>query len=146
MTELIYNSEYCEKLIPIIRRAQSEIRLAIYAWRWYENQPEIGVQQLNIELLRAQARGVVIRVIADETARPAVMKTLGFDVREVERNRMLHTKAISIDELAVMLGSHNLTKRAMTDNYELSVLLFHTPTVKEFNYNFDQMWLSRGTS
>ena len=118
--------------------------MCAYAWRWYENEPEIGIQKLNIELLLARSRGVKVRCMVDNLTQKERFATLGFDVRSVSNTRMLHTKAFCIDAKTLIIGSHNMTKRATTDNYEMSILTQEPEPCLQFIDYFDKMWDSRG--
>lgn len=142
-TRLILDNDYTAQAIEIIDGARSEIRLCAYAWRWYENEPEIGIQKLNVALLRASRRGVVVRALVDTNALCSRFSALGFDCRSVVNNRMLHTKAICVDRSSLVVGSHNLTKRANTDNYEVSVITQDFEPLEQFIEYFDAMWASR---
>lgn len=142
--EIILDNNYAIKARAFILDATSEIRLCAYAWRWYDSEPALPIQQFNVELLRAALRGVQVRVLVDTEAMARKFKLLGFEVRAVQPTRMLHTKAIVIDRHTLILGSHNLTKRANTDNYELSVALQDFEAVEQFINYFDRLWLSRG--
>lgn len=144
-TTLVIDSGYTTVAIDVIKKAKTELRLCAYAWRWYENEPEIGIQRLNMELLRAQKRGVIVRCLVDTEYLKAQMKARGFDVRSVHPKRMLHTKAICADVDKLLIGSHNLTKRANTDNYEMSVLSNEFEVCAQFVEYFDKIWHSRGS-
>lgn len=143
-TQLVIDDKYCELVADFVRSAKSEIRMCAYAWRWYENEPEIGIQKLNVELLLAKKRGVQVRCLVDNLTQKERFKTLGFDARNVSENRMLHTKAFCIDAKTLIIGSHNLTKRATTDNYEMSILTQEAEPCLQFIDYFDRMWGSRG--
>lgn len=142
--QLIVDNEYARIAADFVAAAHSEIRLCAYAWRWYENEPEIDIQKLNIELLLAHGRGVKVRCLVDTERMKHTFTTLGFDARSVVNTRMLHTKAIGIDAKTLILGSHNMTKRATTDNYEMSIATQEYQVVAGYNDYFDRMWNSRG--
>jgi len=143
-TTLIVDDDYCRAARDVIAKAKSEVRLCAYAWRWYENEPETEIQKLNVELWRLQKRGVKVRCLVDTDAMQKTFTTLGFNARSVVNTRMLHTKAISSDANGLLIGSHNLTKRANSDNYEMSILTTEFQVVDSFNNYFDRLWLSRG--
>lgn len=143
-TQLVIDDKYCELVADFVRSAKSEIRMCAYVWRWYENEPEIGIQKLNIELLLARSRGVKVRCMVDNLTQKERFATLGFDVRSVSNTRMLHTKAFCIDAKTLIIGSHNMTKRATTDNYEMSILTQEPEPCLQFIDYFDKMWDSRG--
>lgn len=143
-TELILDNDYAGKLAAFVDDAQREIRLCAYAWRWYVNEPEIAIQKLNIALITAYARGVKVRALVDTEAQADTFKKLGFQCRSVVNTRMLHTKAFCIDSRTLVIGSHNMTKRATTDNYEMSIATQDVDCVTLFDDYFDRMWDSRG--
>lgn len=142
--QLIVDQDYARIVADFVRDAKSEIRLCAYAWRWYANEPEIDIQKLNVELLLAEYRGVKVRALVDTEAMKETFLKLGFDARCVVNTRMLHTKAFGIDTKTVIVGSHNMTKRATTDNYEMSILSQEFQVVQSYIDYFDRMWDSRG--
>lgn len=143
-TTLVVDADYCDAAIELLGSAESEVRLCAYAWRWYSNEPEIGIQKLNTALYKLRERGVKVRALVDTETQRLMFRELGFDTRSVVNTRMLHTKAIGVDTRGLLIGSHNLTKRANTDNYEMSVLATEFQVVDAYNTYFDKLWLSRG--
>lgn len=138
--ELIVDGNYCEAVIPLIKAAKKEISICAYSWRWYYNEPEIGIQQLNMELLRALRRGVHVRCLVDTPQTFIRMQKQGFYVRYIPSNRLMHTKAIMVDAKYLVIGSHNLTKRANNDNYEVSVILNDPEPCMQFGVYFDNIF------
>lgn len=143
-TALVIDGAYCETAIELLGSARSEVRLCAYAWRWYANEPEIGIQKLNTELLLLRNRGVKVRALVDTETQRLMFRELGFETRSVVNTRMLHTKAIGVDNYGLLIGSHNLTKRANSDNYEMSLLTYEFQAVDAYNIYFDKLWNSRG--
>lgn len=142
--EIILDNKFAPKATEFVKSAVSEIRMTAYAWRWYDTEPGLPIQVFNLELLRASRRGVQVRILVDTEAMKRLFKPLGFDVRSVQATRMLHTKAILIDKRSLILGSHNLTKRANSDNYEMSVAIQDFEASEQFCEYFDRIWHSRG--
>lgn len=138
--ELILDRNFTGKARSFIDLAQSEIRLCAYAWRWYANEPEIEIQKFNVSLFKAMQRGVKIKCLVNNYSMYSYFSNLGFVCKFVDRTRMLHTKAIVIDQKTLILGSHNLTKRANSDNFEASVAIQDFETVQQFSTYFDKMW------
>lgn len=143
-TALVIDGAYCDTAIELLGSARSEVRLCAYAWRWYANEPEIGIQKLNTELLLLRNRGVKVRALVDTETQRLMFRELGFETRSVVNTRMLHTKAIGVDNYGLLIGSHNLTKRANSDNYEMSLLTYEFQAVDAYNIYFDKLWNSRG--
>lgn len=123
--------------------AKSEIRVCAYAWRWYENEPDISIQKFNVELLRQAQGGRSVKILCDTEKMADGLRSKGFNARSVVRTRMLHTKAVCIDRRSLVIGSHNLTKRANTDNYEMSVVTQENWVIEQFIDYYDRIWESR---
>lgn len=143
-TELVIDGAYTEKVLAVLDDAKSEVRVCAYAWRWYKDEPELNIQKLNVKLFRLSCGGCQVRILVDNNAMRETFKKLGFNVRSVEPTKMLHTKAICIDQKTLVIGSHNLTKRAGAHNYEMSLITQEYEPVAQFNEYFDKMWASRG--
>ena len=143
-TTLVLDNEYPEVAKMLLARAQREVRICAYAWRWYANEPELGIQELNKELFLLRDRGVEVRCLVDTETMRRTMEAQGFNARSVEATRMLHTKALCVDDDSLLIGSHNMTKRAITDNYECSVAVGEFEIVQQFITYFDAIWRARG--
>ena len=65
MTEVYFDSDYLSGLMREVQKAERSIDIAMYIWRDYAHNPQEPAQQLFIEILRAKARGVRVRVITD---------------------------------------------------------------------------------
>lgn len=138
--EYLIDEEYAKSVVESVKNAKSEILVCAYAWRWYENQPEIDIQKLNIAVMQASFRGIRVRCIVDNFTIYNMLKKNGIPARYTPQNKMLHTKAICIDSEVVIVGSHNLTKRATTTNYEISVKLTDFEAVAQFKVYFEKIW------
>lgn len=143
-TTLILGDEFSGAAIKLLESAKVEVRVCAYAWRWYENEPESEIQRVNTAIYALRGRAVRFRAIVDSLYTRDWLFALGFEVRCVESNRTLHTKAIGVDDTGLLIGSHNLTKRATRDNLEASVLVHDTTTVIEYNDYFDKLWDAYG--
>lgn len=137
---IVLDEKYSEVVMEHVQSAVSDVRICAYNWKWYAHQPELSIQKLNIALYRLRERGVKVRVLIDTEKARDYFRALGFECRSVESTRMLHTKALSFDTETIVLGSHNLTKRAHKDNYELSIVCHEFDVVKGFNEYFDRLW------
>lgn len=137
---LILDSDFIKIASAFVSDAQAEIRICAYAWRWYPSEPEIDIQKFNILLMRAQQRGVRIKCLVNNFTMYKYFTQLGFVCKFVDRTRMLHTKAIVIDQNTIILGSHNLTKRANGDNFEASVAIQDFEVINQFTTYFEKMW------
>jgi len=139
-TELIVDNDYAGKAIDLVKSAQRDIVVCAYAWRWYEGEPELGIQQLNSQLLAAKLQGLRVRCLVDGYRVFEMLKSQGFECKYVNPARMLHTKAIMIDGTYLIIGSHNMTKRANRENLEMSLITTVTEPILQFTTYFEKLW------
>jgi len=99
-------------------------------------------------VLSAHDRGVNIRIIMEQDIASATnQKTFdkllaaGIPVKWAsDEFELTHSKFIIVDGKRVLVGSHNLSKNALTKNREASVIITG-PTVQDFIDVFNNDWL-----
>lgn len=139
-TKIVLDKSYGDEAVKMINRAEKDIRVLAYAWRWYPEEPETEVQKINSAIMRALTRGVKVRAICSTRAMALVLCRYGIEARYCTEGRTVHTKAIGTDDRQIMLGSHNLTKRALLQNYEMSMYTTEYEPVVQFSTYFDKMY------
>lgn len=120
--DVVVGSDFEKKVIPLINNAKKNIDILMYDWRWYENEPANPIQQFNIAIVNASKRSVQIRVITNKDTILDILKSQKILAKVIKDHRTLHSKMILIDSEILIIGSHNLTKNAMTSNHELSII------------------------
>jgi phosphatidylserine/phosphatidylglycerophosphate/cardiolipin synthase-like enzyme len=138
--DLVLNEEYIDKILPLVRQSKREIYLCAYAWRQYKHEPDNPVQQFLTELILARARGVTVKAILDNAGMALTLQKLGLEVKVTPPSRVQHSKVICIDDYALAVGSHNLTKKGCLDNLECSVVLYDFEPIEQFRTYFNRMW------
>lgn len=139
-TRLTVGVEYAIELVKDLRAAKESILIFAYAWRWYTNDVTSPMQQINTELVMAVNRGVDVRVICNGAALSSMLNARGLRAKPVERAKIMHSKGILIDQKLLYIGSHNLTKRATTENYEMSIIIQEPSVILSFMTCFETMW------
>ena len=97
-------------------------------------------------LIRAQQRGVAIRVLIDKTqagsryADDEKLEAAGIEVRRMRVGGAFHHKFMIGDGKAVKTGSFNWTKNADTRNAENFVIIRLSYVVSSFQENFNSYW------
>lgn len=117
----IFGSEFPDKVIPLINKAQHSLDILVYDWRFYSNSPAHRTQQFNLAILRAKDRGVTVRAILNDSANLDLFNSLGIKARKLRNKRTNHAKFLMIDKKIVVIGSHNYTSNAFNVNLETSV-------------------------
>ncbi len=124
--------------IDVIRSARESLLIASFA--------AYGVAQIVTELREALRRGVRVDLLLEEsTAAVKAFAPLRGDVRIWHRADgpgvgALHAKLIAADRHTALLGSANLTDRALHENIEIGVVLRDPPTVSRLVDHF--RWLT----
>lgn len=140
ISQTIIGKQFPAKVSPLIEQAQKTIRIVVFDWRWYANDPGCLVQLFNQCIIRAARRGVKIQAIANNDFLISVLKQNGVAAKKITTNGIMHSKLMIIDDRIVVIGSHNYTQAAFTINRELSVALSDVENVADFNLFFDSLW------
>lgn len=123
MIDLIIGNQFSKKVIPLIESAKQSISIIVFDWRWYPNDPGNPVQLFNQALIRAQGRGLNIRVITNIKEVVSILSQQGIKAKKLITPNLVHCKFMIIDNEILVIGSHNYTSKAFTDNYEVSVVI-----------------------
>ena len=142
--EAIIGKQYPNKVIPLIEASKSSIKIIVFDWRWYPNDPGNPVQLFNQALIRAQRRGVEIKAITNIKEIVNILKQNGCQAKTIQTQKLVHPKLILIDDEVMVLGSHNFTQSAFTMNFEASVILQGRTELDEFLRFFDNMYNNYG--
>lgn len=125
------------KIISYINAATTSLDLCIYVFR---------NKTLGNAILRAQKRGVKVRVISDEDK----VFAHGSEVNRFVKTNIpifftgspfiMHEKYLILDSAIVLHGSLNWTTFAMSGNYESVVITDMPSTVRQFQKHFDAFY------
>jgi phosphatidylserine/phosphatidylglycerophosphate/cardiolipin synthase-like enzyme len=97
-------------------------------------------------LVRAQNRGVTIRVLLDRSQRNRTgtsyewLRLHNVDARIDAHEKLFHNKYAVIDSATVLIGSTNWTDNAFTKNAEAMVQIDDPTTASTFTANFAEHW------
>lgn len=140
MTTPIIGAEYPKKVVELVNSATKNIDIVSYDWRWYANQPAHPVQSLNIALVNAHKRGVIIRALLNKAELVGLLNSVGIKAKTLRDKRTLHSKLLIIDNQLLVIGSHNLTRNAFSHNVETSVALELGPEDTRFAQFFENLY------
>lgn len=112
--------------VEVIRSASASLLIASFAAH--------GAREVVMEIGRAVGRGVSVDLLLEESTQASTaFAALPAEVRVWHRTTgsgVLHAKLVAADRHTALLGSANLTDRALSDNIELGVVL-RDPSVVE---------------
>ena len=121
--EAIIGKQFPDKVIPLIENAKQSIKIVVFDWRWYPNDPANPVQLFNQAIIRAKRRGVDVKVITNIVDVIKILNTEKIEAKKPLTPKLIHSKMIIIDDKILVIGSHNYTQSAFTMNHEASVII-----------------------
>src|SRR5574343_679531 len=133
-------TDFCKGVRPLIAGAKQTIDIAIFDWRWYENNASFQIQQFNQEIIKANARGVRVRAICNMADIVDTLKGLSIQAKKTPPLRLMHAKLMIIDSKYYILGSHNYTQNAMSYNHEVYVIIESSELIPEYTNYFAKLW------
>ena len=139
-SNIFIGAQFVDGVVPLIHSAQHSIDIVVFDWRLYPQQPESPAGLLLHALQNAHDRGVEVRVITSNEAVAAQLRQYGFKVERLYFPRLVHAKVMIFDGLRAVLGSHNYTQAAFSQNIEVSALIDLGSVDNELTRWFTNLW------
>ena len=136
----IIGKNYPKEVIPLIESAKHSIKIVVYDWRWYENEPANACQLFNMAIVRARKRAVAVQACVNSEAIATPLRNNGIDVKIPVSKNLMHSKFIIIDDQILVMGSHNFSESAFTTNFETSVIIDDPLQINDFVLLFHSLW------
>ena len=145
------NRTYYNHLLESVKNAKKTVKVMMATADYYPDHPE-GIQNdLYDALVKADNRGVEVRLILDKSSwsqaitksntRTAVyLKNRGLDVKFDDEKVTTHAKIIIIDGRIVFLGSSNWNFPTYTETYQANVKLANSEVASFYGRFFDSVW------
>ena len=140
MIEAIIAQRFPKIVIPVIEAARHRIVIIVYDWRWYPTVGGSTVSQFNAAIVKAAKRGVAVRALVNNDGVVDRLRSHGIDAKRLISKRMLHTKMLLIDDIFLVIGSHNYTQHGFSLNEEASVLVEMPSADNDFVRYFEGLW------
>lgn len=137
----IIGSNFPKITIPLIQHAKKEIKILIYDWIWYKQDPGSTIQKFNLEIIQKAKQGTSIKAILRNERTAEILNQNRVKAQVRNFHRMIHTKMILIDDDITIIGSHNYTKRAFELNQECSIVVQDEKINEIFKKYFNNLWL-----
>jgi len=119
---IVIGQEFVQKVLALIRDAKRDIKICVFDWRWYPNDPSNPAQIFNHALVTASRRGIKITAVTNDDHIIATLQGEGIFAKKLLSRNLLHAKFMVIDDEVFVLGSHNYTQNAFTTNFEVSII------------------------
>ncbi len=156
---LLFGPAYLTAVEELLGGARQRIWVAMYTMSYVEDRPNSVEDKIIGVLEERHRKGVDVRVLLDasqewnaETKRmdgPPNLKneaayhrleSAGIPVRYDALERVMHAKAILVDDDQCVVGSTNWTYGALQKNAEISVLLRSHELARELALHFEELW------
>ncbi|MCJ7828224.1 MAG: phospholipase D-like domain-containing protein [Dehalococcoidia bacterium] len=138
--EAIIGKEFPKKVIPLIEHTKTSLKIVVFDWRWYPNDPANPVQLFNQAIIRAKRRGVKIQIIGNCEDVLKIFREQGIKASKPISKNLLHAKLIIFDDKDLVIGSHNFTQNAFTMNFEVSIYIPDCPGIENYLRFFNSLW------
>lgn len=136
----VHGNEYAEAILQLIDSAFVTIDIAMFDWRWYDQDPSNPIQLINQAIVRAVRRGVRVRAVTSSQTIVNILKSVGVDAKKKTGSGLMHAKLIIVDEYHYSIGSHNLTDSAQHKNVETSMIVSDMTSAREHLKYFLAVW------
>ncbi len=136
----IFGNQFSSKIIPLLDECQKSLKIMVFEWRFYKEDPSCCVQLFNQAIIRCHNRGVKVEVITNTEKTVKILKTIGIKAKKASRKKLLHAKIIIIDEKSLVIGSHNYTKNAFCSNIEVSTFISNCKNIKSIINLFNNIF------
>jgi phosphatidylserine/phosphatidylglycerophosphate/cardiolipin synthase-like enzyme len=127
-----------DQVIATLDEARKSLDVAVYEFNW---------QPLADALIRAQQRGVAVRLVTDtDTMGEATILALqaaDIPVAADGRDAIMHDKFVIIDGAAVWMGSMNFTHSDAYRNNNNFIHIRSTRLAQNYQREFDEMFIGR---
>lgn len=152
---LLVSREYREELERLVGLAGRSVMLVSYVLSPVVAKRKGAAWSVLATLGEAAARGVNVRVIFERAPRERagvraardacrLLREMGVQARLGPEGLVLHSKYVVLDGVYSIVGSHNLTNRSLTRNYEVSVLLGDGRVARDLEGRFERLWRRSG--
>jgi len=136
----VINRQYLSQCLKLIKSAQKSIYISHFTFN-----SDGTTDKIKEELYRAAGRGVKIKMLLEDSVdrnQSSVNYFPGWGIAAKldSPKKFLHTKMIVVDGEKVLLGSTNLTYRAIDDNNETNILIRNPKVAGYLEKYFFQLW------
>lgn len=139
--ESIIGKQFPEKVIPLVDQSKTTIKIVVFDWRWYPNDPANPVQLFNQAIIRAIRRGVNVFIIGNSQDTLKILADQGASCKKPGVKNLVHAKMMIFDDKDLVIGSHNFSQNAFTMNFEVSTYISDCPGIEEYLKFFNSLWL-----
>jgi phosphatidylserine/phosphatidylglycerophosphate/cardiolipin synthase-like enzyme len=136
----IFGNQFLKKVLPEIKDTKRTIDIIVFVWTFQLNDLNDPITILIKELQEALGRGVRVRILVNSESMGQVLNKCGFRVRVLYTSKLMHPKVMILDNNKAIVGSHNYSMSAFTQNLEVSVISTLDGENNELSTFFTHLW------
>lgn len=127
-----------DKIIALLKKATQSVDICVFT---------ISDDRISGAILDAHKRGVAVRIISDNHKSEDMgsdieyLKEKGVNIIMDASHNHMHHKFAVFDKEVLLNGSFNWTRSATRYNQENIVLHYDKPLIKQFQKEFEKLWL-----
>lgn len=149
--KVIKNEEYLAAALGILDLARVKVDICTYKFELSERIDARPLNSLVHRLYDLASNKILVRVLLNTTGRRSglarinenasrTLKKHGLEVRTLRDGRCQHAKMLLVDGCLGIIGSHNWSRRSMTDNFEVSVMIQAPQYLVQIQEHFEKIW------
>lgn len=151
IVKVVRNEQFFGVAMAMLEDAQSSVDICTYKFEFSTRPAARELSRLILRLYTQAAAGIPVRVLLNTTRAKSgltkinehaarELKKMGVDVRTLPDGRCQHAKTLVVDNCAGIVGSHNWSPKSLTENYEVSIALYHAGYIQEIQAHFEKIW------
>ncbi|MCK4233227.1 hypothetical protein KAX75_02280 [candidate division WOR-3 bacterium] len=148
---VVTNRDYTSYLLSCFNESEDYIHIMMYLMKYYPFDSTNGVSQLQKALIKANLRGVEVKVLLEKSDYNSSLNALnestyiyldsmGVDVRFDPVSVTTHSKLVIVDDKIAFVGSSNWSRSALEENNEVNVKIKEEMVVSELDSYFQRIW------
>jgi len=148
---ILHDEKFLPAAADLVSKAKKRIYIATFKIEITNKPRGRKLYMFFLRLFVKVKEGVDVRVLTNRftsgkhipLTNAYAIKTLrdnGVKVRYLENDRICHGKIILVDDLAVILGSHNLSVMSCHNNFEISYMISHIEATNHFYWLYSRIW------
>lgn len=151
IVKVVRNEQFYPVAMALLEDARKSVDICTFKFEFSTRPAARELNRLILKLYTLAGSGIPVRVLLNTTRAKSgltkinehaarELKKQGVDVRTLPDDRCQHAKTLVVDNCTGLIGSHNWTPKSLTENYEVSIALYHAELIREIQTHFEKIW------
>lgn len=120
--QILIGDAFPKFAIEQISAAKNSIKIIVFDWRVQISNSQI-LNDFNKALIDAASRGVQVKAIVNNDSLVDFLSRNRVKAKKLILKKLMHAKVMIFDDETALIGSHNFTMSAFTENVEISAYI-----------------------